>query len=67
MKTTPSSLGNTLLIGGNTTLSMTCYTNSTSVNIQPGQIYKGYILLNYTNLQTGFPHTVEGSLIAKAT
>jgi hypothetical protein len=67
MVKTPSALGNTLLIQGNTTLSMTCYTNSTAVDISPGQIFKGYVLINYTNLQTGFPHTVDGSLIAKAT
>jgi hypothetical protein len=58
---------NSLIIGANQTFSMTCYSNSSALDIQPGQIYSGYVLLNYTNLQTGFPHTVQGKLIAKAT
>ena len=57
----------TVAIGSNYTFSVTCYNNGTVLSILPGQIYRGYVVLNYTALQTNFPHTVVGSLIAKAT
>jgi len=51
-------------IGGNATFAVPCYTNSGAVfNSVVGQIYKGYLIVNYTDLTTGFQHTVVGTLI----
>lgn len=56
-----------ILVGGNYTFSMICYgTGSNVASITPGQAYKGYVLINYTDIQTSFPHSVIGQLIAKA-
>ena len=54
-----------LLIGSNISLSTLCYSNLTVYTATPGSIYQGYLVLNYTDLQTGFPHTVIGRLIEK--
>ena len=56
-----------LPIGGNTTLSVPCYSNGTIFTSQPGTLYQGYMLVNYTSLQTGFQHIVVGKLIEKST
>ncbi len=56
----------TMTIGANYTFYVSCYQNGSLVSINPGQIYRGYIELNYTSLSTNFPHTVSGTLIAKA-
>lgn len=56
----------TLGIGANYTFFIPCYSNGTRINVQPGQVFKGYVIINYTLLQTGFPHTVVGTLVAKA-
>ncbi len=55
-----------LAIGGTNSLSITCYNNYSLLTINPGQLFKGYVIINYTNVQTGFPHTVVGTVIAKA-
>lgn len=55
-----------MTIGSNYTFSLYCYQNGSVVNLQPGQVFKGYLLVNYTYLQTNFPHTVIATLIAKA-
>ena len=54
-----------LLIGSNISLSTLCYSNFTVYTANPGSIYEGYLVMNYTDLQTGFPHTVIGRLIEK--
>ncbi|MGC8669710.1 MAG: hypothetical protein ACP5TL_00980 [Candidatus Micrarchaeia archaeon] len=52
-------------IGGNYTFSVQCYSgNSTNIGM-PGHIFKGYVILNYTNIETGFPHVAIASLIQK--
>ncbi len=56
----------TVALGSTVTFNVLCYDNGTAVNIAPGQIFKGYIVLNYTDLQSGFPHTAVGQLVAKA-
>lgn len=61
-----------LPIGGNVTLPpsntvLQCYANGTVFTSQPGSLYKGYLLINYTNLQTGFQHVLVGKLIEKST
>lgn len=56
-----------LNIGGNASFSTQCYANGTVYTSFPNTVYKGYVLMNYTNLQTGFRHVVIGKLIAKST
>lgn len=57
--------GIVLNIGGNTTFGVQCYNNGTVVSLSAGQIFKGYVLINYTDINSGFRHTVVGQLIAK--
>ncbi len=52
-------------IGSNVTMSVQCYANSTAYSGSVGGVYKGDIILNYTNLQTGFAHTIIGTIVAK--
>ncbi len=56
----------TVGIGGNYVFNAICYQNGTTLAISSGQIYRGYLLVNYTQIQTGFPHTVIGTVIEKA-
>ncbi len=56
----------TLPIGSTASINIPCYQNGTIVSINPGQVYKGYILINYTSVTSGFPHTATGTLVAKA-
>lgn len=53
----------TLQIGNNATESVACkYRNGTAYTQPPGTLFKGYFIFNYTDLQTGFPHTETGTL-----
>lgn len=63
----PNNVPMYLPIGGNITLSTQCYDNSTVFVSQPGRLYKGYMIVNYTNLDTGFQHVIVGKLIEKST
>lgn len=56
-----------LPVGGNTSLSIQCYSNGSVFTSQPGSLFKGYVLINYTSLQTGFQHVLIGKLIEKST
>ena len=53
-------------IGSNWTFNMSCYSNGTVFTSQPGTLYRGYVVINYTNLQTGFPHVLVGKIIEKS-
>jgi hypothetical protein len=55
----------TLQIGSNATFYVPCYENGTLLSLSPGEVYKGYVLVNYTNSQTQFQHTATGTLVAK--
>ncbi|HIH49845.1 MAG: hypothetical protein ABSE71_03025 [Candidatus Micrarchaeaceae archaeon] len=55
-----------LPIGTNVTFSTNCYANGTIYSSQPGSLYKGYLLVNYTSLQTGFQHELVGRVVDKA-
>jgi hypothetical protein len=61
------SLPNVIIpIGGNSTFALTCYTSTwATYNAAIGAAYTGYLLINYTDLSTGFTHTASGSLIQK--
>lgn len=54
-----------MLIGSNLSLTSFCYSNYTVYASTPGQVFHGYMVVNYTDLQTGFPHTVIGTLLEK--
>lgn len=55
-------------IGNNVTESVPCYyVNGTRYVQPPGTIFKGFLLINYTDQQTGFPHTEIGKLIEVVT
>jgi hypothetical protein len=53
-------------IGGNSTFATNCYANGSIFMTQPGTLYEGYVIMNYTNLQTGFQHVLIGRVIEKA-
>ncbi len=52
-------------IGSNASMSVQCYANGTAFSGGVGGVYKGDLILNYTNLQTGFTHTIIGTLVSK--
>lgn len=54
-------------IGGNITLTAECYANGTVFTSQPGTLYKGYVIVNYTNPQSGFQHVLIGKILEKST
>ncbi|MEM3227507.1 MAG: hypothetical protein QXR58_02335 [Candidatus Micrarchaeaceae archaeon] len=55
-------------IGSNVTFSgIQCYSAGTPFSGRVGTVFHGYVILNYTNVQTGFPHTTIGSLLQKIT
>ncbi|MDE1856639.1 MAG: hypothetical protein KGH98_00985 [Candidatus Micrarchaeota archaeon] len=59
---------NAIPISGNLTFTVSCYGTGNKVFTgQPGTVYHGYFLLNYTNLQTGLPHTMTGFVTEKIT
>ncbi|MDE1871174.1 MAG: hypothetical protein KGI06_02955 [Candidatus Micrarchaeota archaeon] len=53
-------------VGGNITLTAKCYANGTVFTSQPGTLYRGYVIVNYTNLQTGFQHVLIGKILEKS-
>ncbi len=63
----PLQIGSNVTITGNSTTSLYCYTNGTVFSGKPGSIFSGYIILNYTDIETGFPHTVSGTVLEKVT
>ncbi len=55
-------------IGSNYTFtSIPCYQNGAVVSGATGTLYSGYIVLSYTNLQTGFQHTAIAKISQKLT
>ncbi len=56
-----------LQIGQNMTETIQCYKNSTAFSGKPGSMYKGYVMINYTDIETGFSNMVYGRLIQKVT
>ena len=53
-------------VDSNYTFTVQCYGNSGTVfSGSPGSMYKGYIIVNYTNIETGFPQTAYGSIAVK--
>ncbi|MEM0147728.1 MAG: hypothetical protein QXD11_02755 [Candidatus Micrarchaeaceae archaeon] len=54
-----------LPIGSNHTFTVQCYQGTQQYSGQIGSIFKGYLLFNYTSLQTGFQNTQIGTLMLK--
>ena len=63
----------TLQIGSNVSLPQSssqvlqCFSNGTVFTGSPGDVFHGYVIINYTDIETGFPHTVTGTVIEKMT
>ncbi|MFI5412500.1 MAG: hypothetical protein ACHQX1_01265 [Candidatus Micrarchaeales archaeon] len=55
-----------LPIGASASFSTICYQNGTLSKSASGTPYKGYVLINYTNQDTGFRHLEVGTLIQKS-
>ena len=53
-------------LGSNYTFPITCYANGTQLSTAVGSLFSGYIAINYTETETGFPNTVYGKLVVKA-
>lgn len=59
---------NQIAISGNETFTVSCYSSGNKVfSGPPGTVFHGYVLVNYTNLQTGLPHTLTGYVTEKIT
>ncbi len=58
-------IGQTVYITGNLSEPLKCWYNNTVFAQLPNTLYHGYLIINYTNVQTGFPHTVVATLIEK--
>jgi hypothetical protein len=55
-------------IGSNYTVyNIRCYANGVPFNGVIGRVYTGWIVMNYTDSQSGFKHVVAGRLIQKVT
>lgn len=54
-------------IGSNYTFDVQCYSFDTPFNGTIGQLYKGNLVINYTDTLTGFPHVAYGTIIDKVT
>ncbi|MEM0154272.1 MAG: hypothetical protein QW814_00340 [Methanothrix sp.] len=60
-------IGSNVTIDSNTTEPLQCWANNTVFTGKPGALFKGYVLINYTDIQTGFPHTISGTILEKVT
>lgn len=65
---TPASSNIYIGIGNNYTFtSIPCYQSGTVVSGAAGTLYTGYVVVSYTNLQTGFSHTTIAKMSQKLT
>ncbi|MCL5262269.1 MAG: DUF2341 domain-containing protein [Candidatus Marsarchaeota archaeon] len=58
-------IGANVTIFGNATTRLRCWTNSTPFTGRIGSVFNGYLVMNYTDMQSGFPHTVFALLTQK--
>ena len=64
----PASNNIYLGIGGNYTFtSIPCYQNGAVISGPAGTLYAGYIVMQYTNLETGLQHTATAKVSQKLT
>ncbi|MGC8547455.1 MAG: hypothetical protein ACP5MC_00425 [Candidatus Micrarchaeia archaeon] len=57
----------TMQISSNYTFTVQCYSGANPFSGTPGSNFNGYLFINYTNLETGFPETVVGKLVVRVT
>lgn len=57
----------TLQISASTLLNATCRSGNVTYTSRIGALFSGYVVINYTDVQSGVAHTVTGSLIEKTT
>jgi hypothetical protein len=55
----------TVPIGSYLTVTAPCYSGSKTWNGMVGGVYTGYLIVNYTLLQSGLPHTIFGTIVQK--
>lgn len=55
-----------LLIGANYTFGVSCWAGANILNIPAGTSFRGFMIVNYTDTTSGFPHTVIGQVAVKA-
>lgn len=53
-------------IGSNYTFPVTCYSNGSVASPAVSSLFNGYLAVNYTETTTGFPHTIYGRIVVKA-
>jgi hypothetical protein len=56
-----------LQIDSNYTFNVQCYTGSGKFTGTPGASFKGFLLINYTNIETGLPQIAYGQIVARVT
>ncbi|MCL4372046.1 hypothetical protein M1373_01865 [Candidatus Marsarchaeota archaeon] len=61
----PLLIGSNITISGNSTVPLQCWENDTVFTGKPGGIFHGYILLNYTDVDTGYGHTIPATVLEK--
>jgi len=54
-----------LAIGAESNYTTKCYSNGLYLNGQIGAVFRGYVIINYTNQDTGFRHLEDGYLVLK--
>ncbi len=52
-----------LQISANIIKSVQCWSDGSEFTGSSGSRYTGYVIINYTNLQTGFPYVEPGNLV----
>ncbi len=51
--------------GNNASFTIQCYSGSSKFNGTIGSVYRGYLIVNYTDQASGFTHTISGPITAK--
>jgi hypothetical protein len=54
-----------LTIGGNKTINVQCYKGTSPFSGQVDELYVGYLQINYTDVTTGFPEVIYGTVAVK--
>ncbi len=52
-------------ISSNYTFTIQCYSGSAPFSGSPGGSFNGYLIINYTDLETGFPETMVGKIFVR--
>jgi hypothetical protein len=56
----------TMYIDANSTFTVQCYTSTgAAFSGRPGALFEGSLIVNYTDISTGFPQVIYGKIIAR--